>query len=78
MSAKTKSKIITLTPREPVQPQPERMAYGVDETAAILGLSKITIYRLIARGALRSSGPLRTKIISRDEIQRFLRQEVAA
>jgi excisionase family DNA binding protein len=77
MNAKRNQKIVTLTPREPVQPQPERLAFGVDETATILGLSKITVYRLIARGALRSSGPLRTKIISRNEIERFLTTEAA-
>ena len=46
------------------------------ETAEILGISYITVHRLLQRGLLRSSKALRCKIISKAEIERFLRQTV--
>jgi excisionase family DNA binding protein len=49
-----------------------RLAYTLQETAAILGVSSVTIHRLIKRGALRSSSALRHKLIPATEIQRFL------
>ena len=55
------------------QPLP-RLAYTLRESAAILGVSYITAHRLLKRGLLRSSSALRTKIISRDELERFLRE----
>lgn len=49
-----------------------RLAFTVGETAKILGISNITVYRLSTRGLLRCSDAVRTKIISRSEIERFL------
>lgn len=43
------------------------------ETAAILGVSYITIHRLLKRGLLKSSTALRHKLIPMTEIQRFLK-----
>jgi excisionase family DNA binding protein len=54
------------------QPLP-RLAYTMEETAQILGVSYITVHRLIKRGLLRSSSALRHKLIPMTEIQRFLK-----
>jgi len=50
-----------------------RLAYTMEETAKILGVSYITVHRLIKRGLLRSSSALRHKLIPTTEIQRFLK-----
>ncbi|MGZ5529248.1 MAG: helix-turn-helix domain-containing protein [Limisphaerales bacterium] len=44
------------------------------ETAEVLGVSYITVHRLLQRGLLRSSGAVRHKIIARTEIERFLKE----
>jgi len=46
----------------------------MEETAKILGVSYITVHRLLKRGLLRSSTALRHKLIPYSEIQRFLRE----
>jgi len=50
-----------------------RLAFSVKETAGILGISEKTVHRLICRGLLKSSLALRTKLIAKSEIERFLR-----
>lgn len=50
-----------------------RLAYSMRETAEILGVSYITVHRLVLRGLLRSSSACRHKIIPKTEIERFLR-----
>ena len=50
-----------------------RLAYTMDETAKILGVSYITIHRLLKRGKLRASTALRSKLIPAAEIERFLK-----
>lgn len=50
-----------------------RLAFTVNETAQVLGLSPISVYRLIQRGKLKASGDLRTKLISKKAIEEFLR-----
>lgn len=55
-----------------------RLAYTMRETAEIIGVSYITVHRLIKRGKLRASDALRNKVIPRTEIDRFLRESVAA
>lgn len=42
------------------------------EAAEALGVSYITVHRLLKRGLLKSSSALRTKLIPATEIQRFL------
>lgn len=54
-----------------------RLAYSLRETAEILGVSYITVFRLIQRGLIRCSQALRTKLIPRKEIERFLRETAA-
>ena len=50
-----------------------RLAFTMREASQVLGVSYITIHRLLKRGLLRSHSALRTKLISRAEIERFLR-----
>jgi len=57
------------------QPLP-RLAYTMEETAKILGVSYITVHRLIKRGLLRSSTALRHKLIPATEIERFLKATI--
>ncbi len=61
------------TPDNVSQPLP-RLAYTMEQTAEILGVSYITVHRLLKRGLLRSSTALRHKLIPYSEIQRFLRE----
>jgi len=56
---------------EASQPTP-KLAYSMQETADMLGISYFTVHRLLKRGLLRSSSALRHKLIPRSEIERFL------
>jgi hypothetical protein len=62
----------TTTTSTPATPPLPRLAYTLKETAQILGISYISAYRLVQRGLLKSSDALRTKMIARTEIDRFL------
>jgi excisionase family DNA binding protein len=53
-----------------------RLAYTMKETAKILGVSYITIHRLLKRGKLRASDAIRNKVIPLTEIERFLRESI--
>ncbi len=50
----------------------ERFGYTITETAQLLGISRRSIYRLIARGLIGRSHALRKIIIPRSEIEKFL------
>ena len=50
-----------------------RLAYTMSETAKMLGVSYITVHRLLKRGLLHSSQALRHKLIPASEIERFLK-----
>jgi excisionase family DNA binding protein len=50
-----------------------RLAYTMRETADLLGISYMTVHRLIKRGLLHSSSALRHKLIPASEIERFLK-----
>jgi excisionase family DNA binding protein len=66
--------MIALTHSEPGQKAKlPRLAYSIRETAEILGVSYITVYRLLKRGLLKSSTALRHKLIPAAEIERFLK-----
>ncbi len=54
-----------------------RLAYTMRETAEILGVSYITVHRLLKRGKLRASDAIRNKVIPLTEIQRFLTESTA-
>ena len=71
-------KKITLKGKASVANPAPKLAYSMQETADILGLSYITVHRLLKRGLLRSSNALRTKIIPHSEIERFLQQTMEA
>ncbi len=49
----------------------EQLTYSVEESATALGVSKPTIYRLIARGLLRPIPELRHKRIPCSQVRRF-------
>jgi excisionase family DNA binding protein len=56
-----------------VEQGPPRLAFTVEETAEALGVSKVTVYRLLGRGLLKTSLALRRKLISKVEVERFLK-----
>ena len=53
-----------------------RLAFTMKETAEILGVSYITVHRLLKRGKIRASDAIRNKVIPRTEIERFLRDSI--
>ena len=55
-----------------------RLAYTMRETAEILGVSYVTVHRLLKRGKLRASDAIRNKVIPKTEIEKFLRESIAA
>lgn len=59
---------------EIVAPPPtvERLAFNLKETAAALGISTVSVWRLEQRGLLRPSRALRHPLWARSEIERFL------
>ena len=61
-------------------PQPiPRLACTPEEAGQMLGgLSRVTIYRLISRNRLRTISGIRHKLIPVSEIERFIREGVAA
>jgi predicted site-specific integrase-resolvase len=50
-----------------------KLAYSMAETAEVIGVSYITVHRLLKRGLLKSSSALRHKLIPHSEIERFLK-----
>lgn len=54
-----------------------RLAFTMKETAEILGVSYITVHRLLKRGKLRASDAIRNKVIPRTEIEKFLRESTS-
>ncbi|MGA2802382.1 MAG: helix-turn-helix domain-containing protein [Verrucomicrobiota bacterium] len=50
-----------------------RLAFTMQETADILGVSYVTVHRWLKCGLLRSSSALRHKLIPLSEIERFLK-----
>jgi hypothetical protein len=49
-----------------------RLAYNLQETAKILGISQTSVYRLIERDKLRCCPELRHKLIPLTSIEEFL------
>ncbi len=66
----------TQNPTTTAAPLP-RLAYTMRETADIIGVSYITVHRLLKRGKLRSSDAIRNKVIPLTEIERFLKDSIA-
>jgi excisionase family DNA binding protein len=55
---------------------PPRLVYSMRQAAEILGVSYITVHRLLKRGKLRASDAIRNKMIPHAEIERFLRDSL--
>lgn len=56
-----------------VKPKLPKLAYSMQEASEVLGISYMTVHRLLKRGLLKSSSALRHKLIPHSEIERFLR-----
>jgi len=52
----------------------QRDAYTMRETAVKLGISYMSVFRLVKKGLLKPCVALRIKLISQKEIDRFLRE----
>ena len=55
----------------------ERLAYRPEEAAKCLGMSRDTIFRLLAAGAIRGFKVGSARLISADELQRYVREREA-
>jgi excisionase family DNA binding protein len=55
------------------KPGVPRLAFTMKEAAQSIGVSYITMHRLIKRGKIKASDALRTKIIPASELEKFLR-----
>jgi excisionase family DNA binding protein len=64
----------TLEQNKDIRPAAElpRLAFSIDETAQMLGLCYMTVYRLIQRGKLKTIPHLRHKLIPRVELEKFI------
>jgi len=60
-------------PSPPAKIVPPKLAFTLAELAKELGVSKASVYRLEQRGLIKSLAYLRTKIYSRQEVERFLK-----
>ena len=63
-------------PEPPPTTAPERLAYSIEEAAAMLGVHYFSIYRLIQRGKLKPCRALRGKLlVPRTELVKLLKTE---
>jgi excisionase family DNA binding protein len=67
-----KSKVIVAPAPPPPKPALPKMAYSMREAAEMLGLSYLTVHRLVRRGKLRCTGSVRRKLFTPEELHRFL------
>jgi excisionase family DNA binding protein len=65
--------VMSQAAKSKTEPALPRQAYTMQETADILGISYMTVHRLLKRGLLKSSSALRHKLIPASEIERFLK-----
>ena len=64
----------SIVPENSPSSEPERLAYSINEAAALLGVNYFTVYRLIQRGKLRACRALRGKIlVPRSELLKLLK-----
>ena len=68
----------TLLPMETRQNTPARLAYPINESAALLGVSRRTVYELIRRGTLRPVRVGARQRIPAAELARLTRPSEAA
>ena len=50
----------------------EKLLLNVDEAAAVLGVSRATLYRAVRRGELRLTKLGRRTLLARTELERFV------
>jgi excisionase family DNA binding protein len=63
-------------PEPPPTAAPERLAYSVEEAAAMLGVHYFSVYRLIQRGKIKPCRALRGKLlVPRTELVKLLKTE---
>jgi excisionase family DNA binding protein len=63
-------------PEPPSTAAPERLAYSIEEAAALLGVHYFSVYRLIQRGKLKPCRALRGKLlVPRTELVKLLKTE---
>lgn len=55
------------------KPALPKLAFSMKEAAQVMGVSYITVWRLLKRGLLKASPHIRHKVIPLTEIQRFLK-----
>lgn len=72
---------ISATLERPIETKPAeanlpKLAFSIPEAGQIIGVSDITVRRLIQRGKLRCLNSLRHKIIPMVEIERFLKSDL--
>jgi len=62
-----------------LQPSPatsgDRLCYGLNELASLLGISTVSVWRLEKKGLLRPVVGLRKKLYSAKEVERFLERK---
>jgi hypothetical protein len=63
-----------ITDNQGTKPALPKLAFTTREAAACIGVSYISMHRLIKRGLIKSSSALRTKLIARTELERFLKE----
>jgi excisionase family DNA binding protein len=59
-------------PQEPPEAHPFALAYGIDEAARVIGLSRRTLYTLIADGRLSSVKLRGRRLIPRKSLEQLL------
>jgi len=64
----------SILPETSPSSESERLAYSINEAAALLGVNYFSVYRLIQRGKLRACRALRGKIlVPRSELLKLLK-----
>lgn len=53
-----------------------RLAYTLQETAQMLGISYISVFRLVQRGKLRTSKMLGKHLVPKGEIEKLLKDSL--
>ena len=66
-----------LAVQEGTKPALPKLAFSMQESADALGVSYISVHRLLKRGLLKSSTALRRKLIPASELARFLNDTLA-
>ena len=59
-----------------IQTTVEKMGLSVEEAAVYIGIKRATLYRLMSGGTIRSFHVGRRRIIPREELDRFIRDEM--